>query len=220
MLPNRENLIDKKFNKLLVIKYSHTTKKKAYWICRCDCGKLTMSQAAHLKRNGRVSCGCSAIIDYSFRQVGKVVPIIPLYSFNGSFNWLCLCECGKTKVVSSKQLKIASNSFSCGNCLSIEEKKLRRDAQLLYRNRVRGTRMKNVQGSFTQEEFDSLCSRYINLCLCCLSNKKKLTVDHIIPISKNGSNNISNIQPLCKNCNCSKLDKTIDYRWLPEEESK
>jgi 5-methylcytosine-specific restriction endonuclease McrA len=47
--------------------------------------------------------------------------------------------------------------------------------------------------------------------LCC-DKKRKLTADHIVPVSKGGTSNISNIQPLCGPCNSSKGAKTVDYR--------
>ncbi len=48
-------------------------------------------------------------------------------------------------------------------------------------------------------------------CLKCGTNLR-LTLDHIIPISKGGENKISNLQTLCVSCNSIKRDTYKDYR--------
>lgn len=48
-------------------------------------------------------------------------------------------------------------------------------------------------------------------CLCC-GYDKRLEIDHIIPVSKGGENKLSNLQTLCKSCNCIKKDRFKDYR--------
>lgn len=73
------------------------------------------------------------------------------------------------------------------------------------------TRKVDNKGSHTGKEFRALCEFYNNTCLCC-TKKLPLTADHIVPVIKGGSNNISNIQPLCQSCNSSKGTKIIDYR--------
>lgn len=78
-----------------------------------------------------------------------------------------------------------------------------------HRRRTRKTR---AGGSYTVSEWNALVNHFGNKCLCCGRDDVKLTADHIIPISKGGTSNIDNIQPLCFSCNSSKCDKTIDYR--------
>ena len=82
-------------------------------------------------------------------------------------------------------------------------------------SRARGNKRRTAKtfagGSFTASEWLALCKQYHNRCLCC-GKRRKLTADHVIPVSKGGTSNIDNIHPLCGPCNSSKRDKTIDYR--------
>ena len=45
-------------------------------------------------------------------------------------------------------------------------------------------------------------------CVACGSTER-ITIDHIIPIARGGAHSIGNLQPLCKSCNSSKIDKTM-----------
>jgi 5-methylcytosine-specific restriction endonuclease McrA len=48
---------------------------------------------------------------------------------------------------------------------------------------------------------------------CCeTANETHLTIDHIIPLARGGTNDISNLQTLCLKCNQQKKDK-IDSRF-------
>lgn len=67
-------------------------------------------------------------------------------------------------------------------------------------------------GSFTVEEFQEICEKFGNRCLRCGEKNLTLTIDHIIPLSKGGINDIDNIQPLCRSCNAMKYNKIFDYR--------
>lgn len=68
-------------------------------------------------------------------------------------------------------------------------------------------------GNHTWGEWELLKKQYGYRCPACGKNEPeiKLTFDHIIPLSKGGSDYIENIQPLCKSCNCRKHNNTIKY---------
>lgn len=71
---------------------------------------------------------------------------------------------------------------------------------------------RGAEGSFSNEEWVALCEKYGNRCLRCGRGDVTLSVDHVKPLSKGGTNWLDNIQPLCVSCNCSKGATEIDYR--------
>jgi len=48
----------KKFGMLTVIKYSHAVGYLAFWLCKCDCGKLKVLKGRDIKYGNTKSCGC------------------------------------------------------------------------------------------------------------------------------------------------------------------
>jgi 5-methylcytosine-specific restriction endonuclease McrA len=64
-------------------------------------------------------------------------------------------------------------------------------------------RKRSALGKHTFEEWLSILEIYGKKCAKCYSTEK-ITQDHKIPLSKGGTNNIDNIQPLCWSCNSRK----------------
>ena len=87
----------------------------------------------------------------------------------------------------------------------------KRHRMVLQQNRE--ARKRQNGGSFTLGEWETLKAQYNWTCPACGRSEPdiKLSVDHIIPVSGGGSNNIENIQPLCISCNSKKKTKIITY---------
>lgn len=69
-------------------------------------------------------------------------------------------------------------------------------------------------GTFTAQEWNDLKAHYGNRCLRCGVHEsyRKLSVDHVTPLSRGGSNTIDNLQPLCRPCNGWKHIRDTDFR--------
>lgn len=136
-------------------------------------------------------------------------------------------SCGKeyTRCISQiRKHKNQKNVFCSPSCyfkfkkLPIEEFKRRRalgvkryrkanpDKTAMWKQNRRSREI-NAEGSFTEKEWKDLKDKFNNKCAGC-GLEKKLTVDHIKPLSNGGSNYITNIQPLCLICNSTKSVKT------------
>lgn len=83
----------------------------------------------------------------------------------------------------------------------------------LFLNRQRRVRKIGNGGLHTLGEWSMLKAQYNWTCPCCRKSEPSITLslDHIVPLSKGGSDNIENIQPLCRSCNSKKHNKTIKY---------
>ena len=114
-----------------------------------------------------------------------------------------------------------------------KKKEYQKEYQLHYRQtpqerarksvekQLRRAKLKRIEGYYTVQEWLDLKCQYNNRCLCCGKHEseiiKPLEQDHIIPLCKNGSNWITNIQPLCQDCNGSggKWKEINDFRKTP-----
>lgn len=85
------------------------------------------------------------------------------------------------------------------------------DKQTPIRNRYRARKLGNG-GKHTAAEWQALKNGYGNRCLACGCSMCKLTEDHVLPLAMGGTDDIGNIQPLCRSCNSRKHAKYIDYR--------
>lgn len=68
-----------------------------------------------------------------------------------------------------------------------------------------------TEKEFTAEEWKQCLDSYGGRCLWC-GTTERITIDHVVPLSKGGSNRLENLQPLCVSCNSKKRTKTMDFR--------
>jgi 5-methylcytosine-specific restriction endonuclease McrA len=86
--------------------------------------------------------------------------------------------------------------------------------------RKRNAMKRGLPGSHSFAEWRALCEKFDYRCVCC-GEKRPLTRDHVIPVTKPGSSDsIDNIQPMCSPCNSSKKRQTIDYRQRPSPQER
>lgn len=117
----RSNLDGKRFGKLIVIKYSHTKKKKVWWQCKCDCGGEIIVPTERLATKQTRSCGCllketCQLKANKYKQsfIGQkfgLLKVVDVSSKRASLK--CQCECGSIIETATSHLT-SGHSKSCG----------------------------------------------------------------------------------------------------------
>jgi len=90
-----------------------------------------------------------------------------------------------------------------------------KEHKLFIRNQLENIRQGRLRerGKVSFLEWQEIKQIFNHTCPACKKKEPeiKLTIDHIIPISKNGTNIATNIQPLCRRCNSKKRTNIIKY---------
>lgn len=95
-------------------------------------------------------------------------------------------------------------------CWDLEGTLERRDEKWRHANREARRRFDAkmrgfvIPGSHTMAEWRAKVEEHGGRCVYCGRTDVKLTRDHVIPVTKGGSNDISNIVPACQPCNSRK----------------
>lgn len=147
----------------------------------CDyCNKECSEKTSHYNRKVKHFCSRDCYALY----VKEIMPIQEHNAYKG------IRQVGQTKQIYHKR-------YSQTHKVNMAHLKARRYA-----------RQKGALGNHTLQEWENLKKLYDQKCAYCRESKP-LTKDHIIPLSKGGSDFIENIQPLCRNCNSKKHNKNI-----------
>ena len=80
------------------------------------------------------------------------------------------------------------------------------------RSKIKG----NGGNGWTAAQWEALKAEFDYTCLMCGRQEPaiQLHADHIVPVQVGGTNEIDNIQPLCKSCNSRKHTQILDLRIL------
>jgi hypothetical protein len=184
----------------------------------------------HIERSVSNGCiACRKVIDKAYNESpkGKAAKKAYKQTAKGKASNKAYNESPKGKAVSKAATKTYDKSPKRKACRERPEYKAvkkaysespKGKASHTIATRKNQLKRQNVEGSYTTQEWLALKEQHGNICLCCKRHQSELDrvleQDHVVPITKGGTNWITNIQPLCHDCNGmgGKGTKTIDYR--------
>jgi len=250
-----KDLSGNKYWKLTVIKQVESFKgKRRKWECLCHCGNKVIKSSTSLTSGEAKSCGCwrysnpnqkrggvekGTFIQKEFvgKTIGKLTILErvrkPDEKKSHTPYWLCKCECGNTKIVSSSTLKNKTIIASCG-CVKRKRgsgvkprkpKKLKKIitnedlAKRIFGRYKRGSEIRGLEFELTFDEFKSLIENNCNY--CGIEPQKSITSKKALkPYRYNGVDRVNNIEgytrsnsvSACTSCNYrKKADNKEDF---------
>lgn len=165
------------------------------------------------------------VVDLTGRQFDRLTVIERAYREGTTRSyWLCLCKCGKQKVIVASVL-VDGRSRSCG-CFSLECSRKKGQGAggfgQLYNNYRNNARNREIEFKLTQTELAEITKN--NCYFCDLPPQQVSTSSNKKPVGKafsaytyNGIDRLDskvgyiygNCVPCCKRCNYAKRDYTV-----------
>ena len=108
-----EDLTNKIFGKLTVLKRVENKDNRPYFLCRCECYKEKEVSSKNLKSGQTLSCGCSRKNDLTGQVFGRLTVLNVDKSFDKKAAFSCRCSCGAIKRVRGADL-LSKKIVSCG----------------------------------------------------------------------------------------------------------
>lgn len=81
------------------------------------------------------------------------------------------------------------------------------DKMTAHQRKRRACKLHAPVNDFTRAQWEMLKAQFKWSCAYCGIKPKRLTVDHLTPLTKGGSHTLSNIVPACHVCNSKKGDR-------------
>lgn len=217
--PKFKDLTGQTFNKLTVLSLDRFYGGSSFWLCQCKCGNTVSVQAGSLKSGNTKSCGCFIAdigkanrTDYTGKRFG-ILTVVGEASDrrDGKLRLKLKCDCGGEKIALANDLA-SGRVVSCGCAKHAHENRPLMPAEARRYTAVASSRRRarklSVGGKFSVSEIEALHERQRGLCAYCRAPlKNNFHRDHITPLSRGGSNDITNIQLLCPSCNQRKCAK-------------
>lgn len=196
--------------------------------CR-KCGEVKSIEMFSLnirrKDGHHIYCkACEAeVITRVSKGVSKAIERVLRKQKTGYFETRECCKCGETKRINmfSQSKRQEDNSYYCKTCFTVHGRPKRAfiSGKQTPHQRRRTWIIANG-GSHTKAEIKALCEAQNYQCAYC-KRLVKLTEDHIIHVTKGGTDYISNICMACRRCNTQKNARTPEQwvkRWYQVEQ--
>lgn len=91
--------------------------------------------------------------------------------------------------------------------------------QSIHRTRNQRAKEKGATDTLSLTDWEKILKKFGNRCAYCGSDGKPLGLgaDHLIPLTKGGTNTPDNVVPCCRSCNSRKNTKAF-FDWYPVQE--
>jgi 5-methylcytosine-specific restriction endonuclease McrA len=220
------DLTGQNFGKLVAIKPIDKRKNgKIVWECRCECGNICNVSRSDMVSGKTKSCGClhkesstklgrSNAKDLTNKQFERLTVLrrskYKRVMGKREVGWLCKCSCGNFAIVKSTNL-IRGNTKSCG-CLNREQittHGLSKTKEYVAMKTRKRNERKKVHDSEWTFEMELALKQFQSACVICGSTER-LSVDHVLPLSKGYGLKPGNAVTLCMKCNSRKNGRLIN----------